>query len=261
MSNEYGNENEQGYGESKGAGGAESETMGATLDATVWDGSPTTITAIGTPPSTASLSRTDTGTMFVLAQDTSTGNNPGTIQWTAGGLSGQLNTPAGQQQPQALMMNFNGNSLSLTNISVPGPDSTPVQVMAAGTGRTSIKIIPFGTAITQYQASTTTTPSNPRVTLRLTAQGSTPGVVGIIGGPSTPPNSGNNGYLIVLNSTSGNTGVPSGQTSGGSPAPTPYYATTSNNTYDFVFTWNSAYTLWLCNLSSVNAVSITPVIF
>lgn len=226
-----------------------------------WVGAPTVITAVGTPPSSVSVYPTDTGMMFVCAINQTTGNNPGNIQWSSGGSSDNLICDAGASEPTALLRNFAGSTLQLTNVSSASPDSTPVQVMLAGMGRTSMTSVTFGSATTQYQSSTTILPSAPKVTIRLTCTGGGNAVVGLIGGPGNPAGSGNNGYLISLNSPRGNTGVPSGQTSGGTPAVSPWYATTGNNQYDFVIAPCSGFRIWLGNMSSSTTNSVTPVQF
>jgi hypothetical protein len=237
------------------------EVEGAEAAPPPWVGAPTVITAVGTTPYQVSTYPTDTGVMFVCAINQTTGNNPGTIQWLSGGSSGTLACSAGAQEPTALLQNFNGSQLSLTNVSGTSPDSTPIQVMLAGTGRTSMTKATFGSAFTQYQFCTTTVPAQPKVTIRLTCTSGN-AVIGLIGGPGNPPNSGNNGYLISLNSPQGNTGVPSGQPSGGTPATSPWYATTGNNQYDFVITATSGgFTMWLGNLSSGTSNSVTALQF
>lgn len=263
MSNEYEPEHKHGHGHHPHHDKpeqAEEQTEGLAAPAPPWVGAPTVITAVGTTPYQVSTYPTDTGVMFVCAINQTTGNNPGTIQWSSGGSSGTLSCSAGAQEPTALLQNFNGNTLTLTNVSGTSPDSTPIQVMLAGTGRTSMTKGTFGSAFTQYQYCTTTVPAQPKVTIRLTCTSGN-AVIGLIGGPGTPPNSGNNGYLISLNSPQGNTGVPSGQTSGGTPN-APWYATTGNNQYDFVITATSGgFTMWLGNLSSGTSNSVTALQF
>jgi hypothetical protein len=74
-------------------------------------------------------------------------------------------------------------------------------------------------------------------------------LVSVIGGPADA--SGNNAYVIALNSPSGNTGPGNGV-----PAPQGYYATAGGNSYSLEFNWGSS-VVYVANMSPSTAAPVT----
>lgn len=228
----------------------------AELLATAWTGSFTTLNAIPAAGNTVTMSPTPTGSMAFTAQQTGSGNNPGVIQLVSGGSSTDVPAPAGAQQPTALVGNWSGNALTVTNISNGAGGVPKIIIQALGPGipgvtktnlpndGSRITIQPFGVA-------TGTTLSGP-MTLRMTCTSGL-AVVVVIGGPASG-NPVNNGYVILLNAPSNN-GVPSGGPWSG-PVTSDYYATWTNNQYDFA-TWPGSFSIFVGNMSqSTGAVNL-----
>lgn len=260
--------NDADYTDDEDAGGAygassprdEAELLEA---AVAWKGAPVTLQVYDA----ATMQTTPTGTMAFNAQQSGTGNNAGTLQLASGGSTTQLNVPPGLQQPVIQVSNWGGSSLTVTNISTPGAGGTPIIVQAMGPGLPGMgpaKQLPStGTIVSigQYAVATGLTTANPQTTLRVACTSGN-AVVVIIGGPTSntgnPPTP-NNGYVVALNALQ-TYGPPSGTPVSAPVAPAQYYASTSNNTYDFVMPWQS-YSLFVGNMSSVNSAVLNLQMF
>jgi hypothetical protein len=282
MSNDYGKEHEHkhghghqhgetsdalssggGTGGGTGGGGTGGGGTGGGTSAPTgggaWTG--TTQTILSTDPA-LTMSPTSTGSMFLLLQDMSKQNNPGQVTITSGGLYTSVPLPAGSGYPYAILNNYQGNNLNVSNSSAPSSDSTPIQVMAAGLGIGSVTVTgtapsPTSQAINPYQALQGT--AGPTYnTLQINCVG-TNAIVAIIGGPTwgSAPNV-INGYLLMLNSSSTG-GAQSGTPVTVPPTLTPdgYYAKWGGNTFSFVFNWApGSYPIWIANLSSTGAAAV-----
>jgi hypothetical protein len=239
--------------------GGKPHEMGAVASppAGPWTGAPLTLAQ----NASATIPQTANGSMFFVAANLTTQNNAGDIRYASGGAKPtDLPVPQLANQPSAVIANWGGQNLQVTNRSV--ATNTPIQIMAAGPGlpgMTTPGAIPAtGTAasIGQYTALQGNAPGS-WATLQFTSNTSNTSVIGVVGGP--PDASGNNAYLIAINSASGNTGVASNGfgNAPSSPAPAGYYATTGSNTYNLgSFNWGSG-TIWLVNLSGSSAANVS----
>ena len=220
--------------------------------ATAWTGRFTILNAVPAAGNSVTMSPTPGGSMAFTAQQTGSGNNQGVIQLGSGGSSTQVPAPPGAQQPTAQVTNFSGDALTVTNIS-PGAGGVPqIIIQALGPGipgvttanlpndGSLITIQPFGAATGKTLTRT--------MTLRMTCTSGL-AVVVVIGGPASgsPPN---NGYVFLLNAQN-DAGVPSGGPWAG-PVAGDYYATCSNNQYDFA-TWPSSFSIFAGNMSQSTA--------
>jgi hypothetical protein len=143
-----------------------------------------------------------------------------------------LFSPALILQPQVLIQNWGGNNLNVTNISL-NPE-TPIAIEAYGPGIGPPTPLPIGTPVNVSAGGTLQGVTNPNWTqLRLTFHSGQLALFGIIGGP--PDASGNNAYVVALNSPSGDTGPNTGK-----PAPPGYYATAAGNAWSSEFKWGTA---------------------
>jgi hypothetical protein len=212
---------------------------------TGWTGLPTTLL----PTQNVNMPQTTNGSMVLAYQNTSTVNSQGTLSVTSGGSQPQiLQAFALLNQPNILVKNWQSNNLSLTNIS-PTSSGIPIWVQAVGPGLGGITPIALpnngtlvnftsgqaaqGTALPQY------------MNLTMSSNTSQLTIFAVIGGP--PDGSGNNAYVIAINSASGNTGPGTGVT-----PPAGYYATTSGNQYSFQLNWGSS-SVFVANMSPATA--------
>jgi hypothetical protein len=247
---------ETGHGTGYGGSQHEAEPRSMAM-AAAWTGSPTSLNV----NQNVNLAQTTNGSMVFVAQNYTQGNNAGTIWYSSGGAKPTtLPVPQLTNQPAAVIANWGGQNLSVTNKSV---NAQPIVIQAIGPGLAGLpppsKLNPYGTAVQVGQYGIATGTMTGWMTLQLTA--SLPSVIAVVGGP--PDVTGNNAYLIALSSPSGTTGVASDQygTAPVTPAPPGYYATTVANTYNFgSINWGSA-TIFVANLSggSTNLVSVTLV--
>jgi len=218
-----------------------------------WTGLPTTLL----PTQNVNMPQTTNGSMVLAYQNMSLVNSQGTLSLTSGGSVPQmLQAFALLNQPNILVNNWKSNNLSLTNIS-PTASNIPIWIQAVGPGLGGINPIalpnngtsvPFtsgqaaqGTALPQYM-NLTMSSNTPQLT-----------IFALIGGP--PDASGNNAFVIAVNSASGNTGPGTGV-----PAPAGYYATTSANQYSFQFNWGSS-NVFVSNMSPSTAAAATLSLF
>jgi hypothetical protein len=212
-----------------------------------WDGSPTTLQ----PNDNVLLPQTTNGSMVLLAQNTATVNNNGSLTYTSGGSAPvALTLYPLMNQPTVVANNWQGNNLSLTNTSLPS-SATPVWVAAVGPGLPGVTPVTLpmdGKLIALKDGETAqgnATPSYMQLILQQTA--GTLGVVVVIGGP--PDASGNNAYVIQVNAPA-NTGP-------GSATPPPgFYATTTANTYLMQFNWGAS-SVFVANESASKTAAIS----
>ena len=216
-----------------------------------WDGAPKVLIA----NQNAVMQQTTNGTMIFAYWNMSEQNNAGSISITSGGGAPVFkNVPALTNQPSVWLNNWQGNNLSVTNISP--NDNTPIQIQAIGPGipGTTPQTLPVGGTGLQLAYGQTgqgnAQPQNMQLVIQST--GATTGIIGLIGGP-VDSTTNNNGYVIAVNYGS-NSGPGTG-----TPAPEGYYATTTSNRYIFQFNWGSG-VVFVANLSSLNAASLSIVL-
>jgi len=218
-----------------------------------WDGQPTTLL----PTQNVNMPQTTNGSMILAYRNASTENNQGTLSLTSGASAPvMLQAFALTLQPSLETNNWKGNNLSVTNISANA--NTPIWIQAVGPGlpgQTPVNLPNNGTQVALAPGQTAQGQALPQyMNLVLGNSSSQLTIMALIGGP--PDASGNNAFVIAINSTAGNTGPGTGV-----PAPAGYYATTSGNQYFFQFNWSAA-TLFLANMSASNAsagtVSLYP---
>lgn len=183
----------------------------------------------------AGLPQTPVGSAVLVWVNQTKANNAGQLSWTSGGsVPAFLSAPALQFQPYLLVRNWEGNNLSVTNVS--GVPNTPIWVAAYGPGMPGNTPQPLPTNGTTVQLSTLATAQGvtlPRwMQLNLANFTGSLTVFVIIGGPAD--SSGNNARVISLND-SANTGPGTGVT-----PPAGYYATTQGNTYSYQLNWQGA---------------------
>jgi hypothetical protein len=207
-----------------------------------WDGSPLVLQV----NQSVTMPQTPNGSVVFAYQNQATQNNSGDLIITSGGGAPiPLTAPALTNQTSILTQNWKGNNLTVTNVSV--NNNTPIRIQAVGPGMpgTTPLTLPIGTPLSLSPGETAQTNALPQY-MQLNFQ-NTNGMLAIfvlIGGP--PDSSGNNAYVISVNAGS-NTGPPSSQ-----PAPTGYYATTTNNSYVYTFNWGSS-VVFVANMSGLTS--------
>lgn len=221
------------------------QLIGQNMVDSAWNGIGTTIIvnqSLGMP-------QTPNGTTIFGWVNQTTLNNAGTLSLTSGGDPPVfLTAPALAAAPGIYMNNWNANNLNVTNVSA--NNNTPIWVCLYGpgiTGQSSLTLKTDGTQLglaTGQSAAATALPQN----MRLLMSGTSPKlcIFAIVGGP--PDSSGNNGYVIAVNSTA-NSGPGTGVT-----PPQGYYATTTGNAYQFLFSWGSS-KVYVVNLSPATSSS------
>ncbi|MFN3657260.1 MAG: hypothetical protein ACK4UO_08410 [Pseudolabrys sp.] len=219
--------------------------LGAVKTTSSWDGSPVTIS----PPDGVSMPQTTNGSMVLAYQNVATMNNAGTLALTSGGSAPSfLPVPALLVQPTIYVHNWGANNLNITNISPAA--ATPIWLEAFGPGLPGQKpvALPIGSAVPLKPTAVAQGTTNPNyMQLVMTSNTANLTIVAVIGGPADA--SGNNAYVIALNSPSGNTGP------GGSPAPQGYYATAGGNNYSLEFNWGSS-VIYVANMSPSTAAPV-----
>ena len=212
-----------------------------------WNGSPSVLLV----NQNLAMPQTPNGTTILSSTNQSSMNNGGTLGLTSGGAPPQFITvPANANQPSILIQNWNANNLSISNVSA--NNNTPILVQMVGPGIPGITPLnlPVNSTIALSAGQIAAGNANPQwMQLLIQSTAPTLGILGIIGGP--PDGTGNNGYVIAVNSTA-NTGP------GGAPPPTGYYATTTSNSFTFQFNWGSSQ-VFVANLSpsTAQALNIT----
>ena len=189
------------------------------------------------------MPQTPNGSLIVGYLNQSKQNNQGEITVTSGGLAPvSYPVPALQQMLSLLVGNWQANNLTITNTS--DAAITPVLVQAFGPGIPGAAPVnlPYGTTITlgvPQAAQGSSKPANSL--LRFTANSGALTIVGIVGGPTNPPDQ-TNAYVIALNAPVGT-------------APDGYYAVVQGNSYNFKFNWNAAL-VYVANFSPVGAAPV-----
>lgn len=216
------------------------EVIGQNSVNQTWDGSPLTLN----PGDSANMPVTPNGSMAFTYMNISTGNNMGTLGMVVGGSEPVfLPAPALTIQPGFIVNNWQGQNLMATNVSVPG-SNTPIEIAAYAPGLPGEKCLALPSdntpvALTAFQCAQGTTLSS-YMQLTLEQNSGQLAVFVLIGGPTD--STGNNGYVIAVNSTS-NTGPGTGQ-----PPPQGYYATTTANSYIYSFNWGATM-IYVANMS------------
>ncbi len=210
-------------------------------NAVSWDGSPTTLAQFGT----VSMTQTPNGSLVVGYMNLSQFNSQATLTVSSGGSQPvPYLVQAGLKLLSQIVNNWRGNNLNLSNTSA--ASNAPILVEAFGPGIPGIQPVPLpiGTQIQLGWRQSAQGYSNPNsMQIRLTSNTANLTFVCIIGGP--PDASGNNAYVIALNAPS-NINPPG---SGG------YWATTTGNSYDFLFNWSSSL-VYVANMSPQTAVPV-----
>jgi len=221
--------------------------LGANASNNNWDGSPLTLAY----HDSAAMPQTTNGSMVLAYQNTATLNNAGKLALSSGGSTPMfLTVPALISQPSILVNNWQANNLKLTNIST--ATATPIWIEAFGPGlpgQTPIAL-PINTNVTLNTGAVAQGTSNPNyMQLSFSTTSGQLTIVAFVGGP--PDSSGNNAYVVALNSTSGNTGPGTG-----TPAPQGFYATTGGGNYSYEFNWSSS-VVYVANMSPSTAAALT----
>jgi hypothetical protein len=213
-----------------------------------WDGTPTTLK----PNDNVNMPQSITGSMVIVAQNTSGQNSTGQLTIVSGGTIYSSPTLYGNvNQPTVIANNWDGNNLSLTNTSLPGSNN-PIWISTVGPGLGGLKpaALPMDgktiTLATGQSAQANAIPTFMQLILQSTSGTLT--VVALIGGP--PDDAGNTAKVITLNDQT-NSG-PGTQTA----PPAGYYATTRSNTYLLTFNWGSSL-VFVANESPLTAADLT----
>jgi hypothetical protein len=196
------------------------------------------------------MPQTSNGTMIFGYVNQSTQNNAGTLAITSGGSQPTfVNAPALVSQPGIVINNWAANNLSVTNVSP--NNNTPIWVAAFGPGvpgQFPVNL-PVGTPVPLVTTQAAQGKANPQwMQLVMSCSTATLTIFAFVGGP--PDNTGNNGYVVAVNSSQ-NTGPGTGV-----PAPQGYYATTTSNSYTYQFNWGSSL-VYVVNMSPSTSVGAT----
>ena len=200
---------------------------------------------------TVTMPQTTNGSMVLASINCSTENNLGRLTLTSGGGAPRnLSVQALTAQPTVLTQNWHANNLEVTNTSPNG--DTPIAVEAFGPGmpgQQPLSLAPDSKVfLDPMQTGEGPAPSHwMQVDFELDA--SHLAVFVLIGGPVD--NAGNNGYVVAVNSPSGDTGP---NTS--SPPPPGYYGTSGGNQYVFQAKWGGS-DLYVAYLGSATVIVTT----
>jgi hypothetical protein len=208
-----------------------------------WDGSALVLNV----PEGVIMPHTPNGSMIFGYQNQSAQNNAGSLALTSGGSPPEfLVAPALSLQPQILTRNWQANNLNVTNISA--NPNTPIWIEAFGPGIGPPPMpLPIGRGVAISPKQTLQGSANPNwMQLGFRFSSSEFAVFGIIGGPQD--GSGNNAYVVALNSPAGDTKKGTGNT-----PPPGYYATSGGNILSFEFNWGSA-AVFVAYFGSANVV-------
>ena len=205
-----------------------------------WNGARTTLTKQN---QYVNMPQTPNGSLILGYLNQSKLNNAGEITATSGGTAQILPVPPLIQMLSLLVRNWKANNLKITNTSA--VEDTPILVQAFGPGipgATPVNL-PIGQTISLGVTQAAQGISAPRsMLLRFTASTGNLSIIGIVGGPTTPPGD-TNAYVIALNAPDA--------------APPPdYYAATMSNSYTFPFNWGSSI-VYVANLSPIVAATVS----
>lgn len=180
------------------------------------------------------MTPTPDGSMMFAFQNMSEQNNEGKLALTSGGGPPAIYTsPALLVQPRVLVGNWQGNSLTITNIST--VQNTPIGIEAFGPGiGTPPQPLLIGEPVSVAPSGTLKGMTNPNwMQLGFQFNASQLAVFGFIGGPVDA--TGNNAYVVAVNSPCGDTGPGTGK-----PAPPGYFATAGGNNFSYEFNWGAS---------------------
>ncbi|QAY75873.1 hypothetical protein [Sphingosinicella sp. BN140058] len=209
-----------------------------------WDGDPVTLQQYDS----VSMPQTPNGSMMLAYINRSLRNSEGKLAWTSGSSAPTiLVAPALALAPTVLVDNWQGNNLTLTNISVGSDTPIGVEAFGPGIGPTpeTLPIGPPGVQIAAGQAAQGATTGG-YMQLGFQQEDGNPAMFGFIGGPAG--SDGNNAYVIAINSPLGNSGP-------GTPNPAPpgYFATSAGNAWSYELKWPSS-VLYVANFGAATLV-------
>lgn len=215
----------------------------AELNSQPWNGSPGTLGIYDQ----VNVPATPNGSAIFSATNQSAQNTPGVITLMSGGGAPLfINVPAFTLQPTVVVQNWNGNSLSVVNVSAPA--EAPILVQLTGPGLPGVTQVPFTlqNSVSLQAGQTALTGGQDERMMNLVLTTPAPGltIVGAIGGPADA--TGNNAFVFALNAeenTGGDTGV---------APPSGYTATTTSDSYTYAF-WGGSQ-MYIANLSPSTAV-------
>jgi hypothetical protein len=218
---------------------------------TDWDGMPKVLAQ----DDTVTMPQTPNGSLILGYFNQSQQDNAGSLLLSSGAEDPiTLPAPPLMRWINILVHNWQANNLKLTNVS--DHKATPIFVEAFGPGVPGVqpKQLVIGTPMQLAMRQSAQGVSAPRyMQLKLTLSSGDLATVAIVGGPADPK-TGNNAYVIALNSAAGDTGPPTRN-----PPPEGYYATRKGNSYTFQFNWGSAQ-VYVVNMSSQTAKPVTALL-
>lgn len=216
------------------------EALGATV---IWDGSPKTLTTLG---DMLLMSQAPNGPMIFAYQNKATLNNSGQLSLSSGSAGETLNASYGALAPSIYVKNWQGNNLTVNNISL--QSATPIWVEAFGPGLPGQTTVPItvGTPLVLNPAPGATSVAQgvtlPRpMLLRMTSSTGDAAVIALIGGPGDQ--TGNNAYVFGLNMA-------------GSETTAEYTEVSAGNTITYTFNWGAS-VVYLANMSASTAAAVT----
>ena len=224
--------------------------VGGTVNA-AWNGMPQVLAVRGS----VAMPQTPNGSLVVGYFNQSQQNNAGRLTFTSGSSAPTtVPVPALARMISILTANWQANNLTLTNNSLNA--ATPIFVQAFGPGIPGVQpgqlVIGTPVQLAMRQAVQGITTPN-WMQLEFTSSTGNLQIVAVVGGP--PDQSGNNAYVIALNSPSGDTGPPTGN-----PAPPGFFATSGGNKYTLPsFNWGAA-AVYVVNLSPQTATPVTALL-
>lgn len=211
--------------------------IGQSITNPAWDGSGATLQQYDS----VTMPQTPTGSMILAYWNVASQNNDGTLSWTTGASAPQfLDAPALPLIPSTLVQNFQGNNLTVTNLS--GNTGTPIRIAAFAPGipKQTPRPLTVGgppVQLSTLQAAQGKAPPNwAQLTFRNNSSNQC--IMALIGGPLD--NSGNNVQFFALNYQG--------------PAPPGYTKVTAGNTLNLNIQWQTL--IYVANLSSSTSSSV-----
>lgn len=202
-----------------------------------WDGSGTTLKQYDS----VTMPQTPTGSMILAYWNVASQNNDGSLSWTTGASGPQfLDAPAMPLIPSTLVQNFQGNNLTVTNLS--GNAETPIRIAAFAPGIPKQTPRPLTVGGPPVQLSTLQAAQGkaPPNWAQLTFQNNSSNqcIMAVIGGPLNT--SGNNVQFFAVNYDG--------------PAPPGYTKVTAGNTLSLSMQWQTL--IYVANLSPSTSSSV-----